>query len=42
MRAPSYAHQFEKDLRRVLRRGKDAEKIKTVIAILSEEEPLAE
>ena len=42
MRAPSYTHQFEKDLRRVLRRGKDAEKIKTVIAILIEEEPLAE
>ena len=42
MRAPSYTHQFEKDLRRVLRRGKNAEKIKTVIAILIEEEPLAD
>ena len=42
MRAPSYTHQFENDLRRVLRRGKDVEKIKTVIAILIEEEPLAE
>ena len=42
MRAPSYTHQFEKDLRRVLRRGKNADKIKTVIAMLIEEEPLAE
>lgn len=42
MRALSYTNQFERDLRRMQRRGKDAEKIKTVIAALVNEEPLAE
>jgi len=42
MRAPSYTNQFERDLRRMERRGKDAEKIKMVIAALVNEEPLAE
>lgn len=42
MWAPSYTNQFERDLRRMQRRGKDAEKIKMVIAALVNEEPLAE
>ncbi len=42
MRALSYTNQFERDLRRMQRRGKDAEKIKTVIVALVNEEPLAE
>lgn len=42
MRTPSYTNQFEKDLQRLLRRGKDAEKLKRVITSLVEEEPLPE
>jgi mRNA interferase YafQ len=42
MRIPSYTNQFEKDLRRMQRRGKDVEKIKTVIVALINNEPLAE
>jgi mRNA interferase YafQ len=42
MRAPSYTHQFKKDVRRMLKQGKDPAKIKTVMASLIDEEPLAE
>ncbi|MDI6769447.1 MAG: type II toxin-antitoxin system YafQ family toxin [Anaerolineales bacterium] len=42
MRAPSHTDQFERDLRRMQRGGKDAEKIKMMIATLVNEEPLAE
>ena len=42
MRTPSYTTQFEKDLRRMLRRGKRVEKIKIVIAALINQEPLSE
>jgi len=42
MRAPSYTHQFKKDVRRMLKQGKDPVKIKTVMTTLVEEEPLAE
>ena len=42
MRAPSYTHQFKKDVRRMLKQGKDPVKIKTVMTALVEEEPLAE
>ncbi len=42
MRAPSYTHQFKKDVRRMLKQGKDAVKIKTVMTALVEEDPLAE
>ena len=36
MRAPSYTHQFKKDVRRLLKQGKDAVKIKTVMTALVE------
>lgn len=42
MRTPSYTTQFEKDLRRMLRRGKRVEKIKIVLAALINQEPLSE
>jgi mRNA interferase YafQ len=42
MRAPSYTHQFKKDVRRMLKQGKDAVRIKTVMTALVEEDPLAE
>lgn len=42
MRSPAFTNQFEKDLRRMLRRNKDVEKIKDVISILVAEEPLSE
>ena len=42
MRAPSYTHQFRKDVRRMLKQGQDAVKIKTAMTALVEEEPLAE
>jgi len=42
MRTPTYTNQFEKDLRRMQRRGKDVQKIKIVIAVLINEEPLPE
>jgi mRNA interferase YafQ len=40
MRRPSYTRQFEKDLQRMLKRGKDTEKLKLVVTVLIEEEPL--
>jgi mRNA interferase YafQ len=42
MRTPSYTTQFERDLRLLQRRGKDIEKLKQVLAVLINEEPLAE
>lgn len=42
MRSPSYTRQFERDLRLMQRRGKEIEKLKIVIALLIEEQPLAE
>ncbi len=42
MRTPSYTRQFERDLRLAQRRGKDIEKLKTVVTALVNEEPLAE
>jgi len=37
---PIYTKQFERDLKRMLKRGKDKEKIKTVIGLLVQEEQL--
>jgi mRNA interferase YafQ len=42
MRKPSYTRQFEKDLRRVQKRGKDVQKLKPVMSRLIEEEVLEE
>ena len=42
MRKPGYTRQFERDLQRMLKRGKDADKLKLVIATLVDEDPLAE
>lgn len=42
MRKPSYTRQFERDLRRMQRRGKDVGKLKAVLTSLIQEEPLAE
>lgn len=42
MRVPSFTTQFERDLRRMQRRGKEIDKLKVLIAILIEEQPLAE
>ncbi len=42
MRQPSYARQFEKDIQRMRKRGKDMTKIKEVIAKLVDEQLLAE
>ena len=39
MRTPSYTTQFERDLRLMQRRGKDIEKLKTILAALINEEP---
>ena len=40
MLTPVYTNQFEKDLKKMLRRGKDAEKIKAVIVQLTSGAPL--
>ena len=40
MLTPTYTRQFEKDVRRILRRGKDPERIKDVMQRLVREEPL--
>ena len=37
---PTYNRQFEKDLKKMLKRGKSSEKIKRVIQKLVREEPL--
>jgi mRNA interferase YafQ len=42
MRSPSYTRQFERDLRRMRKRGNDIEKLKTVMGLLIEEQALVE
>ncbi len=42
MRTPSYTRQFEKDVKRMRKRGKDVQKLKAVSSSLIAEEPLAE
>jgi mRNA interferase YafQ len=42
MLKPVYSNRFDKDLKRMLKRGKDAEKIKDVIRKLINEERLDE
>jgi mRNA interferase YafQ len=42
MRAPIYTNQFERDLRRMQKRGKDIEKMKALIVALIDGEPLPE
>ena len=42
MRKPSFTRQFEKDLKRMEKRGKELQKIKKVMGLLIEEEQLAE
>ena len=42
MRAPSYTTQFERDLKRMRKRGKDLERIKLVLSCLIAEERLDE
>jgi len=41
MRTPSYTTQFERDLRLMQRRGKNAQKLKAILSALINEEPLA-
>lgn len=40
MRQPVYSGQFRRDVKQAERRGKDMEKLKRVLTILAEEEPL--
>jgi mRNA interferase YafQ len=42
MRQPTFTRQFEKDLRRMQKRGKDAAKIKALMSRLIRDEPLAD
>ena len=42
MRALSYTNQFERDIKRIRKRGKDLEKLEPVISALVEGVPLAE
>ena len=42
MRKPSFTRQFEKDLKRMGKRGKELQKIKEVMSLLIGEEELAE
>lgn len=42
MRKPSFTRQFEKDLKRMEKRGKELPKLKEVMELLIEEEQLAE
>ena len=42
MRRPTYTHQFERDLRRMQRRGKDTDDIRTTMIALVNEELLPE
>lgn len=41
MLKPSYTKQFERDLKRTIKRGKDKEKIKVIVTTLINEEKLA-
>lgn len=40
MRTPHYTGQFRRDVKRAKRRGKDMEKLRRVLRLLIEEEPL--
>ncbi len=42
MRKPSFTRQFEKDLKRLEKRGKELPKIKEVMSLLIEEKQLTE
>ena len=42
MRKPIYTNQFERDVRRMQRRGKETDKLKAVLTALIAEQPLAE
>jgi mRNA interferase YafQ len=42
MRRPAYARQFEKDVKRMRRRGKDLDKLKAVLSTLIAEDTLPE
>ncbi len=42
MRPPSYARQFERDVKRMRKRGKDFQKLKSVLSSLMAEEKLDE
>ena len=42
MLKPKYTNQFERDLRRMQRRGKETDKLKAVLTALINEQPLAE
>jgi mRNA interferase YafQ len=41
MRQPDYSGQFKRDVKQALRRGKDMEKLKTLLNLLLEERVLA-
>ena len=40
MRAPTYSTQFQRDVKRLQKRGKDLEKLKRLIGLLLEDDPL--
>jgi mRNA interferase YafQ len=40
MRSPSYSSQFQSDVKRLQKRGKDLEKLKRLIELLLTGEPL--
>ncbi len=40
MRQPSYSGQFRRDVKQAQKRGKDLDKLKTLLALLIEEKPL--
>ena len=40
MRSPTYSSQFHRDVKRLQKRGKDLEKLKTLIELLLAEGPL--
>lgn len=40
MRQPSYSGQFRRDVKQAQKRGKDMEKLKTLLALLMEGKPL--
>lgn len=42
MRQPSYTNQFEKDVKRMRKRGKDLNKLKNVLQALIEDQVLEE
>jgi mRNA interferase YafQ len=42
MRRPSFTRQFEKDLQRMCKRGKEVARLKAVMTALVDEQPLSE